>query len=143
MSGRVAYSALAPDVLGQIFNPLTYVTTSSGQYGLVNIRYGQSSSPETERSIIENVAGYGKQIGRLLDAVEEIAKHLEKKEPSIQKITAIREFHELALAVAVTKATCAEAETIPLSEFIDALERLKKNNNELFEKVKEKLKTVL
>ena len=143
MSGKVGYSALAPDVLGQIINPLTYLTSSSGQYGLVNIRYGESSAPQIERAIIEDVAGYGKQLGRLLDAVEVISNHLEKKEPSIGKIDAIEQLHELALAIAVTKATAAGSESMPLSAFIDGLKRLKKNNPETFEKVKEKLKAVL
>lgn len=143
MSGKVGYSALAPDVLGQIINPLTYLTSSSGQYGLVNVRYGESSAPKIERAIVEDVAGYGKQLGRLLDAVEAIAKHLEKTDSSIGKIDAIEQLHELALAIAVTKATVAGSESVSLSAFIDGLERLKESNPETFQKVKEKLKAVL
>ncbi|HSB95327.1 MAG TPA: hypothetical protein VLC91_02695, partial [Spongiibacteraceae bacterium] len=81
---KVAYSSFPSssptDILGPFFN---YWTTSSGQYGLVNIRYGASSDAQTEQDIVENVAGYGKQIGRVLDAVVFLAKHLGKKDKSI------------------------------------------------------------
>ena len=75
MSDKVVYSSAAPDVLGQIINPLTYLTTSSGMYGLVTIRYGMSSDAPTEQAIIENVAGNGKHMGMVLEAVEWMARY--------------------------------------------------------------------
>lgn len=44
-------------------------------YGLVNIRYGVSSDAPTERAIIENMAGNGKQIRRMPEAVESMARY--------------------------------------------------------------------
>lgn len=143
MSGKVAYSVPASDVLGQLISPLTFLTNLTGQYGLVNIRYGASSEPEIERAIIENVAGYGKQLGRLLEAVEEIAKHLEKKDPSIGKIDAIKQLHELACEIKVTKEMAVGSSSMPLSEFIDGLERLKSTCPQTFDNVREKLKALL
>lgn len=48
-------------------------------YDLVNIRYGLSSDATTEHAIIENAAGYGKQIGRGLAGVEFMARYLGTK----------------------------------------------------------------
>ncbi len=45
------------------FNPI------GSQVGLVNIELGQSSAPEVEEEVMTDVASYGKQLGRLQDAL--------------------------------------------------------------------------
>ena len=44
-------------------------------HGLVNIRHGVSPDALTEPVIIENVAGYGKHMGMVLEAVEWMARY--------------------------------------------------------------------
>ena len=43
--------------------------------GLVNIRHDVSSDAPTEQAIIENVAGNGKHMGMVLEAVEWMARY--------------------------------------------------------------------
>jgi len=63
----------------QAINPWTNVfNPAGGQFGLVNITLGQSSAPDVEADVLTDVAGYGKQLGRLGDAVMALIRHLPK-----------------------------------------------------------------
>lgn len=56
--------------VAQTFNPWTLLFNPiGGQLGLVNIDLGRSSDPAVEQAVLEDVASYGKQIGRIQDAV--------------------------------------------------------------------------
>ena len=58
---------LSGDVV-QSINPFTAFMTG-GQFGLVNINLGQSSEPKVEEEVLSDVASYGKQLGRIGDAL--------------------------------------------------------------------------
>ena len=58
---------LSGDVV-QSINPFTAFMTG-GQFGLVNINLGQSSEPKVEEEVLSDVATYGKQLGRIGDAL--------------------------------------------------------------------------
>jgi hypothetical protein len=76
------------------FNPL------GGQYGLVNITMGQSSEPKVEGDVLTDVAGYGKQLGRVCDAMRVLIKHLPKDgDYSHAEREAIRAFEEMAAEI--------------------------------------------
>ncbi|MUZ63865.1 hypothetical protein GOZ98_14055 [Agrobacterium vitis] len=65
----------------QAINPWTWVysPTQVGQASLVtfNIDVGPSTNPEAEKDILMNVASYGKQLGRIEDALRVVIKQLE------------------------------------------------------------------
>ncbi len=66
--------SLAPQKLWQPINP--WVFTQQGiQLGLVNIDLGQTPRPEVEQSILDEVGSYGRQLGRIGDALEVLLKH--------------------------------------------------------------------
>jgi hypothetical protein len=67
--------SLAPQQLWQAINPWTFYQQGS-QIGLVNIDLGQTPSPQTERTILDEVGSYGRQIGHIGDALEVILDHL-------------------------------------------------------------------
>ena len=58
---------LSGDVV-QSINPFTAFMTG-GQFGLININLGQSSEPDVEADVLSDVATYGKQLGRIGDAL--------------------------------------------------------------------------
>lgn len=60
---------LAPDNLWQAINPWSW-QFSGDQIGLINISIGETKYPELERKILDEVGSYGRQIGRLGDAME-------------------------------------------------------------------------
>lgn len=68
---------LAPDQLWQAINPWTW-NVDSGQIGLINVNIGATSHPETERTILDEVGSYGKQLGHIGDALEVLIRHFEK-----------------------------------------------------------------
>jgi hypothetical protein len=65
---------LAPDRLWQAINPWTW-TFEGSQVGLVNVNIGETKYPETERAILDEVGSYGRQIGRIGDALEVLIAH--------------------------------------------------------------------
>ncbi len=64
---------LSGDVV-QSINPFTAFMTG-GQFGLVNINLGQSSEPKVEAEVLSDVATYGKQLGRIGDALIVLLAH--------------------------------------------------------------------
>ena len=137
---KVSYSSSSTDLLSPIFK---YWTTSSGQYGLVNIRYGESSNAQVEQDIVENVAGYGKQIGKLLEAVVFLAHRLSEKDKKILNDKAIEALLELNTDIQLRKLGTAKQDSLTLTEFIDTLTELKDKDQASFQEVSERLKTTL
>lgn len=64
------------------------------QVGLVNITVGSSADPEAEREILEDVGTYGRQLGRIGDALRVLVDlaDKEKKELSPQQKKALTAF---------------------------------------------------
>jgi hypothetical protein len=66
----------------QSINPWTMLFNPVGsQVGLVNIDLGQSSRPEVEQEVLTDVASYGKQIGRIEDALIVLLDHFNPSRP--------------------------------------------------------------
>jgi hypothetical protein len=60
----------------QSINPWNWVfNPTGGQFGLVNISLGQSSNPAVEEEVLSDVASYGKQLGRIEDALLVLLAH--------------------------------------------------------------------
>ena len=92
---------LSGDVV-QSINPFTALLSPIGsQFGLININVGQSSDPSVEADVLTDVAGYGKQLGRIEDALTVLLKHF--KPGNGQEKTAIDAFKELVDGVAKVK----------------------------------------
>jgi hypothetical protein len=77
---------LSGDVV-QSINPFTSFMTG-GQFGLVNINMGQSSAPDVEADVLSDVASYGKQIGRISDALLILLAHFHAKDAHEEKVIA-------------------------------------------------------
>lgn len=77
---------LSGDVV-QSINPFTSFMTG-GQFGLVNINMGQSSAPKVEEEVLSDVASYGKQLGRIGDALIVLLAHFHPHKPLTAEETA-------------------------------------------------------
>jgi hypothetical protein len=93
---------LSGDVV-QSINPFTAFMTG-GQFGLVNINMGQSSEPAVEAEVLSDVASYGKQLGRIGDALivllahfhprtDEETKAIDALKEMLQNIADVKEKH--------------------------------------------------
>ena len=67
--------SLAPDQLWQAINPIT-AYQQGAQFGLINIDLGGAGDSDLERKILKTVGSYGRQIGRIGDALEVILRHV-------------------------------------------------------------------
>ena len=67
--------SLAPDQLWQAINPMTFYQQGT-QFGLINIDLGDTAESDLERKILDKVGSYGRQIGRIGDALEVVLKHV-------------------------------------------------------------------
>ena len=85
----------------QSINPWTMLFNPIGsQVGLVNIEMGQSSRPEVEQQVLEDVGSYGKQIGRIEEALIVLLDHFKPSRPlTDQEQQAIGDLRELVSQV--------------------------------------------
>jgi len=86
LSGNVKQSILPWTFL---FNPV------GSQFGLFNINLGQSSDPALEEEILSDVAGYGKQLGRIEDALVVLLNRLDLSSLSVEDRKALEEFRSM------------------------------------------------
>lgn len=95
---------LSGDVSQQISPFTSLFSPMSNPYGLVNITIGQSSEPGVEGDVLTDVASYGKQLGRLGDALLVLLRHFRPEgplDPEEQK--AIDDLNRMLDAVADVK----------------------------------------
>jgi hypothetical protein len=70
--------SLAPEKLWQAINPWSFYNQGA-QLGFVNINLGQTPHPEIEQKLLDEVGSYGRQLGRIGDALEVLIDHVELK----------------------------------------------------------------
>jgi len=73
--------SLAPQKLWQAINPWTFYQQGA-QLGFINIDLGQTPHPEVEQAVLDEVGSYGRQLGRIGDALEVLLKHVKLKDLS-------------------------------------------------------------
>jgi hypothetical protein len=56
----------------------SWLRNIGGQIGLVNITVGSTADPEVEKRILEGVGTYGRQLGRISDALRVLVEEAEK-----------------------------------------------------------------
>jgi hypothetical protein len=88
--------SFAPEQLWQAINPWSWWASGTGQVGLININQMASSNPELEADIVQNVAGYGKQLGRLSEALAAVIANLPTDQWPDADRKALGDFKELA-----------------------------------------------
>jgi hypothetical protein len=67
--------SVAPEKLWQAINPWTFMNQGA-QFGLVNINLGQTPRPDIEQKVLDEVGSYGRQLGRIGDALEVLIDRL-------------------------------------------------------------------
>ena len=63
----------------QAINPWNLFLRTMSQVGLININIGKSSNPTIQQDVLEEVGSYGRQIGRLADAIEVLLGTLDQR----------------------------------------------------------------
>jgi hypothetical protein len=110
-----------------------------GQLGLLNINATRSGDPALEQRIITQVASYGRQLGRLMDAVEVLARQQPRRDLGEADIRALNQLHELAEQIAAAKEQTALEQVDRIVADVQALSRDPKSNAEAIQRVREAL----
>ena len=79
--------ALAPSQLTQTINPWSW---TFGDMSLFTVNLGQSSDPGFEARVLEQVGSYGRQIGRIGEALEVILRKVDLGKLDADEARAIR-----------------------------------------------------
>ncbi|MEL6647049.1 MAG: hypothetical protein AAFQ05_04980 [Pseudomonadota bacterium] len=68
-----------------------------GQLGFINIDLGRTEKPELERQILREVGSYGRQIGRISEALDVLIDQakLDQSKLSAAQVTALHTFQEM------------------------------------------------
>lgn len=95
---------LSGDVL-QSINPWSDMFKAFGsQFGFININLGRSSAPEVEQDILTEVGSYGRQLGRIGEALDVLIDHLDLKDMTEKEAAAIGAFKAMQEEIAEIKA---------------------------------------
>jgi hypothetical protein len=65
-----------------------------GQIGFININNAKTPAPELETTIVEEVGSYGRQIGRIADALDVLVGTLDRLALNEKQLLAIMAFRE-------------------------------------------------
>jgi hypothetical protein len=71
--------SLAPQKLWQAINPWSFYQQGA-QFGFINIDLGHTNHPEIEQTVLDEVGSYGRQLGRIGDALEVLLDHVQFKD---------------------------------------------------------------
>jgi len=96
--------ALAPSQLTQTINPWSW---TFGDMSLFTVNLGQSSDPNFEARVLEQVGSYGRQIGRIGEALAVVLAHIELKDLSRDDALAIEALKRQLSDVAALKTKAA------------------------------------
>jgi hypothetical protein len=94
---------LSGDVVQTISPWTAFMSPIGSQFGLVNITLGQSSEPAVEADALSDVASYGKQLGRIGDALIVLLAHFPRTGLSKEETDAIDDLEEMLRRIADVK----------------------------------------
>ena len=126
--------------LTQAINPWTWWLHMMSQIGFININMTESSDPGLERQIVENVAGYGKQLGRVIEALDALFAHTATSGWSAVQKKALVDFLELAADIAAVKGDYISPTAENIDRLLDGIRHLKETDEQQYGEILERLK---
>jgi hypothetical protein len=95
---------LSGDVFQAISPWTAFMSPIGSQVGLFNVTIGQSSEPAVERDVLSDVASYGKQLGRIGDALIVLLAHFHPAAPlTTEETAAIDDLKDMLRQIADVK----------------------------------------
>jgi len=121
----------APEHLEQIINPWKVLMKPTGQLGFINIYQMASGDRLQEEKIITEVAGYGRQLGRIIDVLGILVDDLDKQGKPLSDADkqAVRDFRDMTRRI-------EEVRGKPTERSVGAaLQQLQSSDPKAFERV--------
>jgi hypothetical protein len=95
---------LSGDVFQAISPWTAFMSAIGSQVGLFNVTIGQSSEPAVEGEVLSDVASYGKQLGRIGDALIVLLAHFHPAAPlTTEETAAIDDLKDMLRQIADVK----------------------------------------
>ncbi len=135
---------LSGDV-SQVINPWNWWGQAFGQFGLININTSASSNPKLEQDIVQNVASYGRQLGRIMEVLNVVIQ----KKGDLSSLNAhqqaeISAFQELAGRIEALKQSRHPVLTVEEAEaFIKSLQELRLAEPARYNQITQRLKEII
>jgi hypothetical protein len=127
----------------QAINPWTWWLRMMSQIGFININMTESSDPGMERQIVENVAGYGKQLGRIMEVLDALLAHTATSGWSAEQKKTLGDFLDLAKEIAAVKGDYIAPTTANIDRFLDGIRHLRETDEKQYGEVLERLRKEL
>jgi hypothetical protein len=114
----------------QYFNPFSSWWADSfrnamGEFGFININEMQSSDAGMEKGIVHDQASYGKQLGRVVEALQAICENLDTKDWKADQRQALKSFLHMAEDIAKYKEEQQPLTKADIKALVDAIRRSK------------------
>jgi hypothetical protein len=135
--------SLAPKQLSQLINPLYWLNSGTDQIGLINISGSASAKPEVEADIIENVATYGRQLGRITDVLQAVLAQMHPDRWPAAEQEAVRQFRDMAAKIAAVKAGYLAPTQKNVDQLIAGINSLKESDMDEYVRIKNELREKL
>jgi hypothetical protein len=126
----------------------SWIKSLSDQTGFININNVRAGDPEVERRIIEDVASYGRQLGRIMEALDVVIGHLrlgERTDLTADERHALQDFSDLVRQVQMLKGdTSPPRLTVAgLDRMLDDLQALKHQDPPAYQRIAARLGDVI
>jgi len=126
----------------------SWIKSLSDQTGFININNVRAGDPEVERRIIEDVASYGRQLGRIMEAVDVVIGHLrlgERTDLTADERHALQDFSDLVRQVQMLKGDTSPPRltVTELDRMLDDLRALKHQDPPAYQRIAARLRDVI
>lgn len=121
----------------QAINPWSWAIR---QLGFINVYETETQDPEQELKIIEDVASYGKQLGRTVEALQVLVSHTDSSKYEKNDRQALESFSEMAREIARTKDGRSATTEQDLDRVLEGISDLKTQDVDRYEKMLRKLR---
>jgi len=135
--------SLAPKQLSQMINPLYWLNSGTDQIGLINISGTASAKPAVEADIIENVATYGRQLGRMSDVLQAMLAQMHPDRWSPAEQEAVAQFRDMTAKIAAVKAGHIAPTEGNVDQLIAGIESLRETDAAEYARIRDKLRAKL
>jgi hypothetical protein len=126
----------------------SWIKSLSDQTGFININNVRAGDPEVERRIIEDVASYGRQLGRIMEALDVVIGHLrlgERTDLTADERHALQDFSDLVRQVQMLKGDTSPPRltVTELDRMLDDLQALKHRDSPAYQRIATRLRDVI
>lgn len=127
----------------QAINPWSWWLRSMGQFGFININEMASSDQPLEQRIVGQVASYGKQLGRVEEALEVLLARMPREDLTAEEARAMGEFAAMRREIAAVRHGYLAVTEGGVEAFIRGLQALRAHDPAAYGRVRERLQAEL